>query len=185
MTLRVGLTHPALTKLTFMDYLLTMLRNRLRRKLSYDRRVPQPEAAGPVRLSLQIQHSQTSARSHMVHARTQTPVRFPGQISVGAQAPSSQEAAAAAKHQQQLRQQLEERAQERGARDAVVPLLARAVASAEAAQRAASQQLEAVRPTAERSAREAAAAAADREAAVEHRGASLLRCSRSSGLSKK
>ena len=37
MTLRVGLTHPALTKLTFMDYLLTMLRNRLRRKHSYDR----------------------------------------------------------------------------------------------------------------------------------------------------
>ena len=36
MTLRVGLTHPALTKLTFMDYLLTMLRNRLRRKHSYD-----------------------------------------------------------------------------------------------------------------------------------------------------
>ena len=38
MTLRVGLTHPALAqlKLTFMDYLLTMLRNRLRRKLSYD-----------------------------------------------------------------------------------------------------------------------------------------------------
>ena len=55
-------------------------------------------------LSLQIQHSQTSARSHMVHARTQTPVRFPGQISVGAQAPSSQEAAATAKQQQQQRQ---------------------------------------------------------------------------------
>ena len=36
MTLRVGLTHPALTKLTFMDYLLTMLRNRLRRKQGYD-----------------------------------------------------------------------------------------------------------------------------------------------------
>ena len=36
MTLWVGLTHPALTKLTFMDYLLTMLRNLLRRKLSYD-----------------------------------------------------------------------------------------------------------------------------------------------------
>ena len=36
MTLRVGLTHPALTKLTFMDYILTMLRNRLRRKHSYD-----------------------------------------------------------------------------------------------------------------------------------------------------
>ena len=39
MTLRVGLTHPALAqelKLTWMDYLLTMLRNRLRRKLSYD-----------------------------------------------------------------------------------------------------------------------------------------------------
>ena len=31
------LTHPGLTKLTFMDYLLTMLRNLLRRKLSYDR----------------------------------------------------------------------------------------------------------------------------------------------------
>ena len=39
MTLRVGLTHPALAqelKLTWMDYLLTMLRNRLRRKHSYD-----------------------------------------------------------------------------------------------------------------------------------------------------
>ena len=39
MTLRVGLTHPALAqelKLTWMDYLLTMLRNRLRRKRSYD-----------------------------------------------------------------------------------------------------------------------------------------------------
>ena len=38
MTLRVGLTHPALAqlKLTFMDYLLTMLRNLLRRKLSCD-----------------------------------------------------------------------------------------------------------------------------------------------------
>ena len=35
----MGLTHPALgqeLKLTFMDYLLTMLRNLLRRKLSYD-----------------------------------------------------------------------------------------------------------------------------------------------------
>jgi uncharacterized protein YkwD len=76
----------------------------------------------------------------MVHARTQTPVRFPGQVSVGTQSPSSQEAAAAAKQQQQQRQQLEERAQERAC-DAVVPLLARAVASAEAAQRAASPQL--------------------------------------------
>ena len=39
MTLRVGLTHPVLAqlKLTWMDYLLTMLRNRLRRKHSYDR----------------------------------------------------------------------------------------------------------------------------------------------------
>ena len=36
MTLWVGLTHPALTKLTFMDYLLTMLRNRLRRKHGCD-----------------------------------------------------------------------------------------------------------------------------------------------------
>ena len=32
------LTHPGLTKLTFMDYLLTMLRNLLRRKLSYDKK---------------------------------------------------------------------------------------------------------------------------------------------------
>ena len=35
----MGLTHPALgqeLKLTFMDYLLTMLRNLLRRKLSCD-----------------------------------------------------------------------------------------------------------------------------------------------------
>ena len=30
------LTHPGLTKLTFMDYLLTMLRNLLRRKHSCD-----------------------------------------------------------------------------------------------------------------------------------------------------
>ena len=30
------LTHPALTKLTFMDYLLTMLRILLRRKLVHD-----------------------------------------------------------------------------------------------------------------------------------------------------
>ena len=38
MTLRVGLTHPVLAqlRLTWMDYLLTMLRNRLRRKRSYD-----------------------------------------------------------------------------------------------------------------------------------------------------
>ena len=35
-TLWVGLTHPALTKLTFMDHLLTMLRNLLRRKLGCD-----------------------------------------------------------------------------------------------------------------------------------------------------
>ena len=30
------LTHPALTKLTFMDYLLTMLRSLLRRKQGHD-----------------------------------------------------------------------------------------------------------------------------------------------------
>ena len=49
MTLRVGLTHPVLAqlKLTWMDYLLTMLRNRLRRKLSYDTRVRR--AQGPRR----------------------------------------------------------------------------------------------------------------------------------------
>ena len=118
----------------------------------------------PFKSTLKRVHART-----WVHARTQTPVRFPDQVSVGTQAPSPQDAAAAAKQQQQQRQQLEKRAQER-ARDAVVPLLARAVASAEAAQRAALQQLEAVRPTAERSAREAAAAAADREAAMEQRG---------------
>jgi hypothetical protein len=40
MTLRVGLTHPALAqlKLAFMDYLLTMLRILLRRKQGYDKR---------------------------------------------------------------------------------------------------------------------------------------------------
>ena len=31
------LTHPALTKLTFMDYLLTMLRSLLRRKQGHDK----------------------------------------------------------------------------------------------------------------------------------------------------
>ena len=60
----------------------------------------------------------------------------------------------------------------------MVPVLERALAAAEAAERAASLQqqdaqrmLEAVRPTAERAAREAAAAAADREEAAEQRGA--------------
>jgi hypothetical protein len=77
--------------------------------------------------------------------------------------------------EQQQRQQLKERAQER-ARDAVVPLLARAVASAEAAQRAASQHSAARgcaahgREKCLRVAREASAAAADREAAMEQRG---------------
>ena len=33
------LTHPGLTKLTFMDYLLTMLRILLRRKQGYDKTV--------------------------------------------------------------------------------------------------------------------------------------------------
>ena len=42
--MRLDVTHPSLTKLTFMDYLLTMLRNRLRRKLSYDIRDNQGEA---------------------------------------------------------------------------------------------------------------------------------------------
>ena len=46
MTLRVGLTHPALTKLTFMDYLLTMLRNRLRRKHSYDNQLLDLRSSG-------------------------------------------------------------------------------------------------------------------------------------------
>ena len=41
------LTHPGLTKLTFMDYLLTMLRNWLRRKLSYDKGAVSPVHTPP------------------------------------------------------------------------------------------------------------------------------------------
>ena len=51
MTLRVGLTHPALAqelKLTWMDYLLTMLRNRLRRKQGYDMGVVRWRSPGVV-----------------------------------------------------------------------------------------------------------------------------------------
>ena len=51
-----------------------------RRQAEAEAKSAAAEAAGSVRLSLQIQHSQTSARSHMVHARTQTPARFPGQV---------------------------------------------------------------------------------------------------------
>ena len=61
MTLRVGLTHPALTKLTFMDYLLTMLRNRLRRKHSYDKGLPpcsgSPESGSGVRGGRHTRHT--------------------------------------------------------------------------------------------------------------------------------
>ena len=39
------LTHPGLTKLTFMDYLLTMLRILLRRKLLHDNRRNDPREA--------------------------------------------------------------------------------------------------------------------------------------------
>ena len=39
------LTHPALTKLTFMDYLLTMLRILLRRKMDYDSKSAEPSKA--------------------------------------------------------------------------------------------------------------------------------------------
>lgn len=138
-----------------------------------ERQCAEAEAKRPVSLSLQI-HPQLQ-RGGMAHARTQTPIVMRDQISVSTQAPLPQEAAAAAKQQRQHYQQLEERAPKKAC-DALVPALERGVAAAEAAERAAAQQqqdaqrmLEAVRPTAERAACEAAAAAADREAVREER----------------
>jgi hypothetical protein len=140
-----------------------------------ERQCAEAEAKRPVSLSLQI-HPQLK-RGGMAHARTQTPILIKDQISVSTQAPSPQEAAAAAKQQRQLYHQLEERAQEQ-ARDSVVPLLQRSVDAAEAAERSALQKvqdtkklLEAIRCTAERRAREAAAATADRVAAAVDRAA--------------
>ena len=136
-----------------------------RRQAEAEERCAAAEARGPVRLSLQI-HPQLR-HGGMVHAHTQTPLLKADQASVSTQAPSPQIAAFIAKQQRQELQLVEERARER-ARVAMVPALERGVAAAEAAERAAAQQwkdaqrmLEAVRPTAERAAREAAAAAAD------------------------
>ena len=104
-----------------------------------------------------------------------------GNVSVATQAPSSQVAAAVAKHQheQQLRleQQMEESARQR-AQHMLLPVLERAITAAEAADRVVSEKqvlaqrcMESVRLMAERRAREAAAAAADRAAAAEERAA--------------
>ena len=117
----------------------------------------------------------------MVNARTQTPTLMTGNVSVATQAPSSQVAAAVAKHQheQQLRleQQMEESARQR-AQHVLLPVLERAITAAEAADRVVSEKqvlaqrcMESVRLMAERRAREAAAAAADRTAAAEERAA--------------
>lgn len=102
------------------------------------------------------------------------------QVCVSTQASLQREAAEEPEQQcrqQQSRQkQLVEECAREKAYAALLPLLERSVAAAEAAQRVASQKeasatraLEAVRPTAERAAREAAAARADREAAAEER----------------
>ena len=138
-----------------------------------ERQCAEAEAKRPVSLSLQI-HPQLQ-RGGMAHARTQTPILTRNQASVSTQAPLPQEAAAAAKQQLQHYQQLEQRAQEE-ARATVLPLLQRSVHAAEAAERSALQKvqdtqklLEAIGFTAERRAREAAAATADRAAAAEDR----------------
>eukprot|EP00966_Prymnesium_polylepis_P070857 1646424-Prymnesium_polylepis.1 len=78
----------------------------------------------------------------MVNARTQTPILMRDQISVGTQAPSSQIAAAAAAHQRVEQQQMQRRMQESAeqrAREDCLPVLARAVAVAERAERVATQ----------------------------------------------
>ena len=97
-----------------------------------------------------------------------------GNVSVATQVPSSQVAAAVAKHQheQQLRleQQMEESARQR-AQHVLLPVLERAITAAEGADRVVSETgsemqvlaqrcMESVRLMAERRAREAAAAAA-------------------------
>ena len=140
-----------------------------------ERQCAEAEAKRPVSLSLQI-HPQLR-RGDMAHSRTQTPTLIKDQISVSTQAPSPKEAAAAAQQQRQHYQQLEERARDK-ARESVVPLLQRSVDAAEAAERSALQKvqdtkklLEAIRCTAERRAREAAAATADRVAAAVDRAA--------------
>ena len=144
-----------------------------------ERQCAEAEAKRPVSLSLQI-HPQLK-RGGMVNARTQTPTLMAGHASVATQAPSSQVAAAVAKHQheQQLRleQQMEESARQR-AQHMLLPVLERAITAAEAADRVVSEKqvlaqrcMESVRLMAERRAREAAAAAADRTAAAEERAA--------------
>ena len=144
-----------------------------------ERQCAEAEAKRPVSLSLQI-HPQLK-RGGMVNARTQTPTLMTGNVSVATQAPSSQVAAAVAKHQheQQLRleQQMEESARQR-AQHVLLPVLERAITAAEAADRVVSEKqvlaqrcMESVRLMAERRAREAAAAAADRAAAAEERAA--------------
>ena len=119
----------------------------------------------------------------MTHDRIQTPRLMSDPMSVGTQAPSRLEAAAEAPQQQrQQRQQLQElkeRAEER-ARNDLLPVLKRAIAAAEAAERTASERqadahrmLHQVRLMAEQKAREAAAATADMAAAAEERVAAV------------
>jgi hypothetical protein len=135
-------------------------------------------AKAEAQLQVQPQHQRCGG---MVNARTQTPTLMTRNVSVATQAPSCQVAAAVAKqqHESQLRleQQMEESAHQR-AQHVLLPVLERAIAAAEAADRVVSQKqasaqkcMESLRLMAERRAREAAAAAADRAAAAEERAA--------------
>ena len=134
------------------------------------------EARGRVSLRLQI-HPWLRRRGTAT-AGTQTPILSTHQVSVSTQAPSQELAAAVAEQQRKEQQLLQESARQR-AQDVCLPVLVRALEAAETAERVASKKLqdtrearEAVRFTAEKRAREAAAAAADRAAAREDRVAS-------------
>lgn len=129
----------------------------------------------PVKLSVQILPHLHRARC--MNARTQTPALMKTQVSVASQVPSSEVAAAAAK-QQRHDKQLQALSARQKARDELVPVLERAITAAEEAERRASEKQADVRRSwdcmrlmAERRAREAAAATADRRAAAEERAA--------------
>lgn len=133
----------------------------------------------PTTLSVQVQQVSSTESGCLRNARTQTPTRMVAQVSVASQVPSSEMAAAAEMKQRQNEELLVLSARQRAHND-LLPVLERAIAAAEAAERTASERQadthrtrHRVRLMAERKAREAAAATADRAAAEEERVAAV------------
>ena len=131
----------------------------------------------PIMPSVQVQQVSSTVSGCLRNARTQTPTRMVAQVSVATQVPSSEIAAAAEMKQRENEELLVLSARQRAHND-LLPVLERAIAAAEAAERMASERkadahrtYNHVRLMAERKAREAAAATADRAAAAEERAA--------------